>query len=163
MHIAHAHQCGRIGHNNTGAFERNQRQKQADTGGNRHFQRHGQSIHQSFAHFKQAENNKNNARHKHRAQRHLPGHAHAFDHRISKISIQAHARRQGNRIIGQHAHHKAADGRSDASGHKHRPDIHAGFRQNQWVDNDDVAHGQKSGQAGEQFRADIAAVFFQLE
>ena len=161
--FAHVHQRGLIAHHHARAFERNQRQKQADAGGNRHFQAHRQRVHQHFAHFQKAEQNKDDAGNKHRRQRHLPRHAHAFDHAEGEIGIQPHAGRQRNRIVGQRAHNQAADGGGNASGHKYRTKIHPRLRQGVRIHHDDVAHGEDGGQPRHQLGADGGLVFGKFE
>ena len=109
IQIVHFQQRGIAGNHQTGAFQGNQCQKQADTGGNRHFQTHGQRINQHFTHFEKAEQDENHSRHKNGCQRNLPAHAHTLHHVESKISIQTHAWGQRNRVIGKRAHDEAAD------------------------------------------------------
>ena len=163
IHISHFHQSGITGDHQTRVLQGNQCQKQADTGGNRHFQTHRQSVNQHFPNTQKAENKENNTRNEYRCQRHLPRHTHTFDHGESKISIQAHARCQRNRIVGKRAHNETADGGRNASCYKHRAEIHAGERQNAGVDDDDIAHGQESGDTGKNFGAHGGTVFAQFK
>ena len=164
IEIGHFQQSGVAADNHAGVFQRNQRQKQADAGGNRHFQTHRQRVYQQLAHLEKAEQNKNHARYKHRRQRNLPGNAfHAHHHRKGEIGVQPHAWRQRDRVVGQKPHNQAADGRRNAGGNKHRAEVHAGFGQGERVDDDDVAHGEKGGETGQNLGADGSFVLRQAK
>ncbi len=72
MDITQRNQRGRRTHHNARALERNQGQKQTDTGRNRQLERMRDGVDQGFSHLEQAHHHKNHARNKHRAQRDLP-------------------------------------------------------------------------------------------
>ena len=161
--VAQADQCGRISHNYACAFECNQCQEEADTCGNRHFQAHRQRVDQHFTHFKEAEQDKNDAGNENGTQSHTPVHAHAFDDGKGEVGVQAHAWRKGDRVVADKTHHETADGGGDTGGHKYCAHIHACFAQNQGVDDDDVAHGEEGGQTGHDFSADVGLIGTQVE
>ncbi|CKK77431.1 Uncharacterised protein [Neisseria meningitidis] len=163
MNIAQADQGCRIGNDNACAFQGNQCQKQTDTGSNRHFQTHRQCVDQHFPDFKKAEQDENQTGDEHRTQRNLPRHAHTLNDGKGEIGIQPHPRCECNRIVADKTHNKTADGRRDTGSDEYRPHIHAGLAQNQRVDDNDVAHRQKSCQTRHQLGTHRRTVCLQLK
>ena len=53
--IVHFHQRGVAGYDNAGVFQGDKGEEEADTGGDGHFQAHGQGVDQHFAQFEKAE------------------------------------------------------------------------------------------------------------
>ncbi|MNH35260.1 hypothetical protein D3C79_959310 [compost metagenome] len=82
------------------------------------------------------------------------------DHGVGEEGVQAHARRQGDRVVGDQAHGRRADGRRQAGGDEDRALVHAGLAENARVDEQDVGHGQEGGDARENLGADIGVVCF---
>src|SRR5581483_2731239 len=77
--------------------------------------------------------------------------------------VQAHAGRERDRIIGVERHHRRRYRRRDAGGDEYRALVHAGIAEDLRVDEHDVDHRQKRGQAGDEFGTQIAARFAQAE
>ena len=127
------------------------------------FQAHRQRIDQHFTHFKEAEQDENDAGNENGTQSHTPVHAHAFDDGKGKVGVQTHAWRKGDRVVADKTHHETADGGGDTGSHKYCAHIHAGFAQNQGVDDDDVTHGEEGGQTGHDFSADVGLIGTQVE
>jgi hypothetical protein len=160
MQIAQGQVGDRMRRDDPGVLQRDDGQEHADTGGNSEFQRLRNGVDDGFAHFQQTDGQEDQAGDEDRAQRHLPGHAHALDHGEGEVSVQAHARRQRHRIIGDQTHDGGPQRGGQAGGDENGVQVHAGRRQNQRIDQDDVGHGQKGGETGQNFRFDRCMVFF---
>ncbi len=104
VQIAEGHQRSRIADHDTRRLERDDCQKEADTRGNRNADRMRNTFDDHLAHPEQRDDHEQATGDKHRAKRGLPGKAHAFDHRVREIRVQAHARCAGNRIVRVQAH-----------------------------------------------------------
>ena len=85
------------------------------------------------------------------------------DDGVGEEGVEPHARRESNRQVGEKAHDEAADGGSETGGDEDGAVIHAGFGEDVGVDEDDVGHRQKGGNAGDGFGAGGRAVCFELE
>ena len=85
------------------------------------------------------------------------------DDGVGEEGVEPHARRESNRQVGEKAHDEAADGGSETGGDEDSAVIHAGFGEDVGVDEDDVGHRQKGGNAGDGFGAGGSAVCFELE
>ena len=91
-------------------------------------------------------------------ERGLPRDMHAFDNGVGKVGVEAHAGSESQRIVGQCSHQDAAEGCAEAGSGGNGSKRHAGFRENGRVDEDDVGHGDESGEAGEDFGAPVGGV-----
>ncbi|MDT4862621.1 hypothetical protein FQZ97_972860 [compost metagenome] len=89
--------------------------------------------------------------------------AHGQDHGVGEEGVEAHARRQGDRVVGQQAHDRRTDGRRQAGGNEHRALVHAGFGEHVGVDEEDVGHGQEGGETGEDLAAYRGVMRFEVE
>jgi hypothetical protein len=116
----------RLGHDDTGVGETNEGYEQAHPARHRGEQgaRHG--IHDELAHTAQRQYQKRDTRQEYTAQRRLPGHTHALDHREGEVGVQAHARGHGQGIVGHQAHEDAAEPRGKTSGRGDGGHRHAG-------------------------------------
>ncbi|MNP20110.1 hypothetical protein D3C76_1126710 [compost metagenome] len=86
--------------------------------------------------------------------------AHVQNHGIGEEGVQAHARRQRDRVVGDQAHGRRTDGRGQAGGDEDRTFVHAGLAQDAGVDEQDVGHGQEGGDARKNLGAHIGVVCF---
>ena len=98
-----------------------------------------------------------------RAKGHLPWDAHAFADRISEVGVESHARRQGNRTAGKHAHQDAADGGRQTRRSDDGLEGHAGFLKDGGVHEDDVRHRDEGRESGQNFGAPVGAERVEFE
>ena len=94
----------------------------------------------------------------HRRERLLPGVFVGQHHGEGEEGVEPHAGRQRDRVIGVKPHHQRRHRGGDAGRDEHRALVHAGLAEDRRVDEHDVDHRQKRGQAGDEFGADIGAV-----
>ncbi len=100
---------------------------------------------------------KNEARKKHSAQRRLPGHVHFEAHGVSEVGVQAHARRERNRIARDNAHQDRRESRREASGRGGCGQRQPGIGQDCRIDQHNVGHGQERRDAGQDLRAPVGS------
>ena len=93
----------------------------------------------------------------------LPGHAHALDDGVGEVGVEAHAGREGERIVGERAHQDGAEGRAEAGRGGDGGEGHAGLREDGGVDEDDVGHRDEGGEAGEDLGAPGGLVLGEFE
>ncbi|MNG07150.1 hypothetical protein D3C84_904390 [compost metagenome] len=85
------------------------------------------------------------------------------DYCIGEEGVEAHARREGDRVVGDQAHQRRADGRGQAGGDEHGALVHAGFAEDRRIDEEDIGHGQKGSDTGQDFGAYRGVVRLELE
>lgn len=85
------------------------------------------------------------------------------DHGVGKEGVEAHARREGDRVVGDQAHHGGTDGGGQAGRDEDRALVHAGFAQDAWVHEQDVGHGPECRDPRENLGAHIGVVGFELK
>ena len=161
--IAHAHNSRGVGHNDAGIAQADEGNEQPHARGHRCKQLPGDGIHDQLANPSRRQQQKDAAGYEDAAQRRLPGNAHALDDGKGKVRVQAHARRQGDGIVGNKAHQDAADGRRQAGGGGHRGHWHAGLAQYARVHKYDVGHGKKRSRPGKNLRAPGRSPFLDME
>jgi len=83
---------------------------------------------------------------------------HGFDDSVSKVGVEAHAGGEGEWVVGECSHENAAEGGAEAGGGGDGGEGHAGFREDGWIDEDDVGHRDEGGEAGEDFGAPVGGV-----
>ena len=163
LEVAVLHQRRRIADHDAGVLERDQRQEQADAGGDRHLERLRDGVDDPFADRQHADDEEDDAGDEDAAQRHLPGKLHAADHGEGEVGVEPHARRQRDRVVGQERHQQAADRRGDAGRDEHGAERHAGFAEDVRVDEDDVGHGQEGRDPGHDLRPHRRLVLVEFE
>ncbi len=89
--------------------------------------------------------------------------AHVQHNGVGKEGVQAHARCQGDRVVGDQAHHRRADGRCQAGGNEHCAFVHAGFAEDARVDEQDVGHRQESRDARKNLGSHVGVVCLELK
>ena len=99
----------------------------------------------------------------HRTQRGLPGVTHGQHHGVGEEGVQAHARCQRDRVVGDQTHDRRADGCRQAGGDEHRAVVHAGLGEDARVDEEDVGHRQEGGDAGQDLGAQRGVVRLELK
>ncbi|MNF84530.1 hypothetical protein D3C84_668980 [compost metagenome] len=160
LEVAQAHQGRLVIDDDTGVVQGDQRQEQADTGSNGRTQWQRNAVDDPLTDTKDRQQEEQHRRNEYRTQGHLPGVAHVQDHGVGEEGVQAHARCEGDRVVGDQAHGRGADGGCQAGRDKHRALVHAGLAENARVDEQDIGHGQEGGHARENFGADIGVVCF---
>ena len=61
------------------------------------------------------------------AERGLPGDVHGLDDGVGEVGVEAHAGREGERVVGERSHEDAAEGGAEAGGGGDGGEGHAGF------------------------------------
>ena len=105
----------------------------------------------------------NQPRDEHRPQRRLPRDAHADDHGVGEVGVDAHARRQRNRVSRIDPHQQATERRGETRGDRDGGGGHAGFAQDRGVDEDDVRHRQEGRYPGQGFGLPVGAELVEAE
>ena len=147
-----------LGHDHAGIDQADKGDEQSHPARHGGEQRSRYRIHDQLAHADQGENEKRNTRQEDAAERGLPGHAHALDHRVREVRIESHSGRKRQGIVGHESHEDAAEcrgktGRGGDPGHGQ-----AGGPQDDGIDDHDVGHGQKRRAAREHLGANRGAM-----
>ena len=100
---------------------------------------------------------------KHGGQRLLPRVFVGEHDREGEKRIDAHPRRERDRIVGIEPHHQGAHGGGYTGGDEYRAGIHSGLAEDDRVDEDDVDHRQKSRHCGNEFGADVRPLLGKAE
>ena len=127
------------------------------------FQRIGNTVDDLLANSRRGEKDKQHAREKHDAERRLPRDVHAEANGIGEVSVERHARRQRDGIIGVKAHHQCGRGGSNARREENAFLRHSRLRENLRIHHDHVRHRHERGQPAEHFLANGRLMFRQLE
>ena len=117
IQVAESDQGRGIRGDQPGVLESDHRQKQADTGRDREFQRMRDRIDDPLAHAKQTDHNEQAAGHEDSAERRLPAESQAEYHAVGEVRIQAHARGECDRIVRIQPHHGGTHCRGHAGSH----------------------------------------------
>jgi len=152
--IAEGDEGGRIAGDHAGILQRDQRQEEADAGGDAELQTHGDGVDQPGAQRRQRQEKEQHAGHEHAAERELPVAAQLGHDGEGEIGVEAHARGERDRIIGVKPHDERSRGGGEAGGDEHGAVVHPGFFQDRRVDEHDVGHGQEGGETGAKLGAD---------
>ncbi len=161
--VAHADHGRRVVDDDAGALQGDQREEQADPRGDGRAQLQRDAVDDPLADLEDRQQEEQARGQEYRAEGHLPGVAHAQHHGVGEESVQAHARRQGDRVVGDQAHHRRAEGRRQAGGDEDRALVHAGFAEDARVDEEDVGHRQEGGETGQHLGAHVGVVRLELE
>src|SRR5690606_26958947 len=161
--FAQGDQGGRMINHDAGVLQGDDGQEQADTGADAGTQRQRHAVDDPLADLEGRQQEEKHAGQEHGTQAHLPAVAHGQHHGVGEEGVQAHARSQGDRVVGQQTHQGRADGGGQAGGNEHGALVHAGFRQHGGVDEQDVGHGQEGGETGQDLGAHVGVVRTQLE
>ncbi len=161
--VAHADQGRRVVDDDAGALQGDQREEQADARGDGRAQFQWDAVDDPLADSEDRQQEEQARGDKYRAERDLPGVAHAQHHGVGEEGVEAHAWRQGDRVVGDQAHHRRTDGRRQAGGDEDRALVHAGFAEDARVDEEDVGHGQEGGDTGQDLGTHVGAVRLELE
>lgn len=97
------------------------------------------------------------------SQRFVRGEPEAEDDDEGEEGVEAHARRQGVRDVGEEAHDEGPDGGSEDGGEEDGPFIESGIRQNTRVDDQDIGHRKESRKTGDDFGTDVGTILLQFE
>ena len=136
-----------------GSFERDDAQKQPDPGRDRELEIVRDRINDVLADRQDRDQQKQHAGAEHGREPLLPG-IFVGDHDgEGEERIEPHAGRERNRIIGVKPHHQRARRRGEAGRDEYRALVHTGIAENLRIDEDDIDHRQKGGQAGDEFSA----------
>jgi len=146
-----------------GLLERDDAEKEPDSGGDRQFEILGDRVDDVFADPEDRNQEEDDPGAEHGGERLLPAVFVAEHYRERKEGIEPHARRERDGIIGIERHHQGRDRGGDAGRDEHRALIHARVTKNLRVHEHDVDHGQERRDAGDELGADIAAALAQAK
>src|SRR5262249_24692603 len=163
LEIAEGHQRRGICHHDLGFLQRDDAEKEADAGGDRQFQILRDRIDDVFADVEDRDQEEDHAGTEHAGERLLPAVFVLEHHGEGEERIEPHARCERDRIIGVERHHQGRDGSRDAGRDENRALVHSGTGKDLRVDEHDVDHGEKGRDAGDQFRAHVAAALAQAK
>ena len=163
VQVAEGDGGGGAGDDKSGVAQADEGDEQTDSASHSRVQLIRNGREQTLAYAAEGQQKKEDAGQKHGAERRRPGHAHALHHRVGEVSVQAHARCQCERVVGQRAHKDGAERRTQAGRHRDCRDRHTRFAQDRRVDKDDVGHRDEGRQAGKHLGAPRGAVFGEME
>ena len=153
LQIAERDESFRIRGDDPGILQRDDPEKEADPGRDRHLLRARDGIDDPRPDRGHADDQEQDAGQEHRAERHLPGVMQSLDDAVGEIGVHPHARRQRQRIIGEQRHQQGGEGGGEARRDENRAAIHPRIGQDQRVDEDDVGHRQIGRRAGDDLDA----------
>ena len=82
---------------------------------------------------------------------------------VGKVGIEAHARRERDRVVGVKRHPERGEGSGHGGRRKNTAGAEPRVRQDERVDRQDVDHRQEGGDPGDDFGLDVSAVGFEPE
>ena len=82
--------------------------------------------------------------------------------RKGKVSVEAEAGGQGDRVVRDESHQERGERRSESSGNEDAVRVHD-VTEDARVDRQDVGHGEERGQTGDDLRTNCRSTFFELE
>lgn len=93
----------------------------------------------------------------------LPRNAHSQHDRIREERIVTETRCNGNGVIRKEAHEQAAHDGRQGRGRENGSGIHAGIAEDDWIDKENVGHGDKGRQSGQAFALYRGVIFRQVK
>ena len=150
-------QSVRVAHHQAGIAKADECDKQADAAGHRGVKFVGNGMQNHLPDAGRSERQEDHARKEDRSQSRLPGDVHFEANCVGEVGVQAHPRSQSDGVPGHYAHEDGAEGRRQAGGGGDGGQRHPGGRQNRRIDQDNVGHGQKSGDAGQNLGAPVGS------
>ena len=160
--------------NQAGVLQSDERDEQADAGGNAVFEAGADGVENQFAQADERENQEQHAGNEHHAECDLPAIGEARsgcrrDRGKNEKEVFPHAGRLGDGITRVKSHDGGGQRRREARGGHDGPEVHAGglaehhAGQDGRLHDDDVGHREKGGDTGQQFRAHRGLVFRQAK
>ncbi len=128
-----------------------ERDEQPDAAGDGELQRVGDGADDPLANPREREREEDAAVHEHHPERLLPRHPGAEADGVGEERVDAHARRQGQRIVREQRHQRRGGRRAERGHGDERGAIHAGIGEDARVDRQDVGHGGKGREARLEF------------
>ena len=150
---------GRAIYNNFGILHTDKGNEQTNTTGNTVFQGWRDTVENSLSNLGKGQNNEYNTFNKYSCQSHLPGISHLAYNCKSKKGIEAHTRSQYKWIICQSGHNQGTNAGTNGSSCKYGTGIHTGCAKDIRVDGQNIGHGHKCGDTGDNLRADAGTMF----
>ena len=144
-------------HHQAGVLKADERDEEADAAGHRGIELVGNGVQNHLADADGGEREKDDAGEKDRAQSRLPGNVQLDADGVGEVGVEAHAGRERDGIARHDAHHDGSQTSREAGGRSHGSQRHPGGGQNRRVDEHDVGHGQKGGDAGQNLGAPVGA------
>ncbi len=137
-----------------GGLHRDEADEEADAGRDRALERERDRVEDRLAHGREREREEEETLDEHREQRELPAVAHVQDDRVGEERVEAHARRQHERIVRHECHEERANDRGEARRDKYAAPRDARVRQDVGVHSEDVRHRHERRNARDDFRLD---------
>jgi hypothetical protein len=133
-------------------LQTDERNEQADTCTNGIAKAQGQRIYDFFTQIGYRQQNEYDSFQKYSRQSKLPSIAQCKTNGIGKKRIQPHSRCQSERQFGIKGHQQRSKSRSDDCCREKRSLVHTCSRQNVGIDSQNIGHGQKGRDSGQDFR-----------
>ena len=159
LEVAEGYQRHRARDHDLGLLQRDDAEEESDAGGDRELEVLRDRVDDIFADAEHRQDEEQNAGAEHGGQGLLPAIFIGQHDCECEESIEPHAGRERDRIVGVERHHQRGHRRRDAGRHEHGTLVHAGIAQDRRVNEDDVDHSQKRGQAGNELGPHIGTVF----
>ena len=161
-----AEERGFICDDDAGALQCDDRDEEADTGGDAELQVLRDAVDDLLTELEERHQDEDTALDKDRCQSDGPGVRDVFQFtetdREGKVSVEAETGGQGDRIVRDECHQERCEGRCESRGDEDAVRVHD-VTKDARVDRQDVGHGEERGQTGDDFRAHVRSAFFELE
>ena len=141
--VAELDQGGRVRRHEAGVLQADQREEQADAGGDAELEIERYGVDQPFADRRDRDQQEQGAGEEHDAKRELPIAAELGHHGEGEIGVEPHAGGKRDGVVGVEPHDGGRERRGEAGGDEHRAMIHAGLLEDRRVDEHDVGHGEE--------------------
>ena len=163
---AEAEEGAFVGNDDAGALQGDDGDEQTDAGGDAELQVLRDAVDDLLTELEERHQDEDTALDKDRCQSDGPGVRDVFQFtetdREGKVSVEAEAGGQGDRIVRNESHQERSEGRGESSGNEDAVRVHD-VTKDARVDRQDVGHGEERGQTGDDFRAHVRSAFFELE
>ena len=158
-----AYQCGIISNNDLGILQSDECDKKTDTYGYCVFQVHRNGVEDRFTYIGKRKQDKNDTFCKDCCKCLLPGVSHTENYCVGKVCVQSHTRSKNKWIVRQKRHQTGGNECGQCGGGEDRAAVHAGSRQDVWIDGQNISHCHKGSDSCHNLSFDICVIFFQVE
>ena len=167
LEVAKAHESISAGGNdNAGALAADQRDEQADAGGDGVLEVLRDAVDNLLTELERGEDDEDEALDQNGGQSDSPGivaETHAKADRVGEVGVQAHAGSQSHRVVREEAHDEGCEGGGESRGHKDRVLVHTRCREHARVHREDVGHREEGRDAGDDFGFDVGSMARKIE
>ena len=150
-------------HDNPRRLHRDQADVKAYSRRDSLLERNRNRVEDALAHRRERQREKNQTLHKYSQERKLPAIPHAQHHAVREEGVEAHPRREDERVVRHERHQERAYHGRHRSRHEHAAARDPRIREDVRVHGQDVRHRHERGDARHDLRPDGRAVAVQLE